>query len=47
MQKILSISAEIMILMFGMAYGEAGKDKVKTDRFIRGEHYEDTEINLP
>ena len=32
MQKVLWISAVIMILMFGMAYGEAGKDKETTDR---------------
>lgn len=32
MQKVLSISAVIMILVFGMAYGEAGQDKQKTDR---------------
>jgi hypothetical protein len=36
MQKVLSIISVIMIFMFGMAYGEAGKDKKNTDRFIGG-----------
>jgi Tfp pilus assembly protein PilF len=32
MQKVLSIIAVIMIFLFGMAYGEAEKDKKTTDR---------------
>lgn len=32
MQKVLSIIAVIMIFLFGMAYGETGKDKKTTDR---------------